>query len=73
MRPEKNTKYARGTYTLNLKKKIMKYVQGEFLKKPSTEFMYYFRIMHAVVKLFYCGNNCTFTYLLFIYLEFGIR
>jgi hypothetical protein len=35
--------------------------------------MYYFRIMQAVVKLFYCGNNCTFTYLLFIYLEFGIR
>ncbi len=34
MRSEKNTKYARGTYTLNLKKKIMKYLQGEFLKKP---------------------------------------
>ncbi len=73
VRSEKNTKYARGTNTLNLKKKIMKYVQSEFLKKPSTECMYYFRIMHAVVKLFSCGNNCTFTYLLFIYLEFGIR
>ena len=60
MRPEKNTKYARDTNTLNLKKKVMKYVQSEFLKKPSTECMYYFRIMHAVVKLFYCGNNCTF-------------
>jgi hypothetical protein len=37
---EKNTKYARGTNTLNLKKKIMKYVQSEFLEKPSTESRY---------------------------------
>jgi hypothetical protein len=28
VRPEKNTKYARGTYTLNLKKKILKNVQS---------------------------------------------
>ena len=47
----------------------IKYVEvlrnSEFLKKPSTEFMYYNRIMHSVVKLFYCGNKCTF--ILFIY------
>ena len=69
VRPEKNTKYARGTYTLNLKKKIKKYLQSEFLKKPSTECMYYFRIMHAVVKLFYCGNSCTFIQLLIFLLS----
>ncbi len=49
---------------------IFKYVEvvqnSEFLKKPSAEFMYY---MHSVVKLFYCGNKCTFV-LLFIYLLF---
>jgi hypothetical protein len=28
VRPEKNTKYARGTYTLDLKKKILKNVQS---------------------------------------------
>ncbi len=37
---KKNTKHARGTNTLNLKKKIMKYVQSEFLEKPSTESRY---------------------------------
>ncbi len=51
----------------------VKYVEvlrnSEFLKKPSTEFMYYMRIMHSAVKLFYCGNKCTFI-LLFIYLLF---
>jgi hypothetical protein len=65
---EKNTKYARGTNTLNLKKNIMKYVQIEFLEKPHQQ-----NPGISVVKLFYCGNKCIFIYLLNFYLEFGIR